>query len=268
MYNLKTSHVKECIFDLDTDSRIPTNLRTLLILEALGRSDEPMTPTEINDQIGLPKQTIHRLCATLENEGFLIRTSDGKRLRPARRSSLLGAGLLHSSRVHIARHQVLMEVAREVKETVNFVIPQTTGMKYLDRVDTDWPFRILLPIGTNVPFHCTASGKAFMASMSPKPRKAFVAGLTLNRLTPRTHTSAETLLADLKEIRKRGYALDDEEFMEDMVAIAVPVSDTEGRFVGALAFHGPCQRLSLQDAIARKDFMIESAAKLTAALFS
>lgn len=254
-------------FNLDTDSRIPTNLRTLLILEALGRSDEPMTPTEINSGIGLPKQTIHRLCTTLENEGFLTRTSDGKKLRPARRSSLLGAGLLHSSRVQIARHQVLMDVAREVKETVNFVIPQPAGMKYLDRVDTDWPLRILLPIGTNVPFHCTASGKAFLASMSPKPRKAFVAGLTLNRLTPHTHSSPEALLQDLKEIRKRGYAVDNEEFMEDMVAIAVPVSDTEGRFVGALAFHAPCQRLTLEDAIAKKDFLIESAERLTAALF-
>ena len=126
-------------FALDTDSRIPTNLRTLLILEALGHSDEPMTPTEINARIGLPKQTIHRLCATLEAEGFVTRTSDGKKLRPARRSSLLAAGLLYSSRVHLARHQVLMDVAREVKETVNFVIPEATGMKYPDRVDTDWP---------------------------------------------------------------------------------------------------------------------------------
>ena len=54
-------------------SRIPSNLRTLLILEVIGRSDRAMTATEINDEIGLPKQTVHRLVSTLEKEGFLNR---------------------------------------------------------------------------------------------------------------------------------------------------------------------------------------------------
>ena len=53
------------------ESRIPTNLRTLLILEVIGRSDNAMTATEINDEIGLPKQSVHRLVATLEKKGVL-----------------------------------------------------------------------------------------------------------------------------------------------------------------------------------------------------
>ena len=71
------------------EDRIPTNLRTLLILEVLGRSDRALSPTEINQSIGLPKQTIHRLCAKLEHEGFLAREEDGKKLRPTRRSRLM-----------------------------------------------------------------------------------------------------------------------------------------------------------------------------------
>ena len=86
-------------------------MRTLLILEALGTSDRAMTPTEINQNIGLPKQTVHRLCSTLESEGFLARTADGKRLRPSSRLAAMGAGLLHASRYHISRHQVLQDVA-------------------------------------------------------------------------------------------------------------------------------------------------------------
>ncbi len=64
------------------EDRIPTNLRTLLILEVLGRSDRALSPTEINQSIGLPKQTIHRLCAKLEHEGFLAREEDGKNCAP------------------------------------------------------------------------------------------------------------------------------------------------------------------------------------------
>lgn len=248
--------------------RIPTNLRTLLILEIVGRSDHALTPTEINEQIGLPKQTVHRLVSTLESEGFLIREADGKHFRPSRRLRLIGAGLLHASRSHITRHQILQAVSDQVKETVNFVVPEDTGMHYLDRIETDWPFRIQMPRGTNVPFHCTASGKAFMASLSKPARQKFVAGLTLNSLTLNTHTSAATLLEDLAICARRGYALDDEEFMEGMVASAVPITDSRGRFVAALAVHGPAQRLSLEQAVDNVQILLRSANQLTEAVFS
>ena len=250
------------------EERIPTNLRMLLILEVLGRSDAAMTPTEINAALGLPKQTVHRLCATLEAEGFLERTSDGKRMKPARRLMDLGAGLMQSGRDFFLRHQVLEQVASRVQEAVNYVVPQETGMHYLDRVDTDWPFRIQLPVGTNVPFHCTASGKTYMASLPPSARRSFVQGLDLSPKTGKTHTSAITLLDDLAATRKRGYALDDEEFMEGMVAISVPVTDPNGRYVASLAFHGPSQRLTIEKAIREKDILIEGAARLQKILFN
>jgi len=85
---------------------------------------------------------------------------------------------------------------------VNFVIPQETGMHYLDRVETDWPFRIQMPRGFNVPFHCTASGKTFMASLSKSAREKFIAGLSLKEHTQNTHTTADSLLKNLKH----GYA--------------------------------------------------------------
>lgn len=252
----------------DADDRIPTNLRTLLILEAMAKSDGAITATELNAQIGLPKQTLHRLCATLEAEGFLTRQGNSKRLLPGRRLRDLGAGLLHASRAHIARHQVLVEIARQVRETVNFVVPEATGMNYVDRVETDWPFRIQLPVGSNVPFHCTASGKVFMASLTPRARVAFVSGLTLKRLTDRTHVDPESLLEELKQIAKRGYAQDDEEFMDGMVAISVPVVDSEGRYIASLAFHGPRQRIDLSKTITERGALIAGAAKLSHAMMA
>lgn len=251
-----------------SESRIPTNLRTLLILEALGNSDQAMTPTEINEYIGLPKQTVHRLCTTLVKEGFLRRSADGKRLRPSSRLSLMGSGLLHASRFQIARHQVLKDVAKQMKETVNFVVPLKTGMQYIDRVDTDWPFRVLLPVGTDVPFHCTASGKAFLASMSPAARKTFVACLDLKEYTGNTLTNTDDLLAELADIRKKGYSLDHDEFMENMVAIAVPVYDTQNRFVAAIACHGPRPRFNIETAVASRGILQEAAETLQNALFS
>lgn len=251
----------------EANARIPTNLRTLLLLEALGQSDRAMTPTELNASVGLPKQTVHRLCATLEAEGFLVRDIDGKGFRAARRARLMGAGLLHAGWANIARHQVLRQLSQEVGETVNFVIAEGPGMRYLDRVDTDWSIQIQLPVGTNVPFHCTASGKVFMASLAPKARKAFVASLELTSHTSSTITSVDGLLSELKTVAKQGFAEDNEEFLDSMTALAVPVKDGRGRYVASLAVHGPAQRMSITQARAMHPKLKVAAERLREALF-
>lgn len=245
----------------------PTNLRTLLILEVLGKSDHAMTATQINDELGLPKQTVHRLCVTLEENGFLSRLGNSKKYQVARRLRDLGAGLLHNSRDHVARHQILRQVAQEVGETVNYAVPGSSGMNYLDRVETDWPFRIQLPIGTSVPFHCTASGKTFLASLTPKKQAVLVSSLKLEKQTQHTLDDQQALLDELKRIKKQGYSLDQEEFLEGMVAIAVPVTDPSGRFIAGLAYHGPAQRLSLAEAVERKQILQNAAKKLSWVLF-
>ncbi len=253
---------------MTSSDRIPTNLRTLLILEILGKSDRAMTATEINETLRLPKQTVHRLCATLEENGFIIRQGNTRAYQIARRLRELGSGLLYNSRDHIARRQILTEVASQVGETVNYVVPSDAGMNYLDRVETDWAFRIQLPIGTSVPFHCTASGKTFLASLAPKARARIIDALCLEKMTDATHVSPDTLLEELKHIARDGYALDREEFLDGMVAIAVPVKDPLGRFVAALAFHGPTQRVSLDEAVSKKALMQDAAQRLGTALFA
>jgi DNA-binding IclR family transcriptional regulator len=75
-------------------------------------------------------------------------------------------------------------------------------------------------------------------------------------------------LDELATIAKQGYAVDNEEFMEGMVAIAVPIKDEKSRYSGAVAFHAPDQRLSLETAIARKDYLMDGARKLGEVLFT
>ena len=77
----------------------------------------------------------------------------------------------------------------------------------------------------------------------------------------------EPLLQELATIARQGYSLDQEEFLSGMVAIAVPVTDPAGRFVAALAFHGPTQRISIPAAIQQKEFLQQAAIRLRSALF-
>ncbi len=242
--------------------RIPTNLRTLLILEAAAQSTEPLSATEINRSIGLPKQSIHRLVQTMIDEGFLIRDVSGRKIRPAPRALELARGLLMTRQTTTARRQVLQQLANTVRETVNFVVPEPDGMTYLDRIETDWLFRIELPIGSRVPFHCTASGKCYLASLDADQRERMLAAIQFETRTRNTHMDAASLSMELDQIARQGYALDREELFDGMVALAVPVIGTDGRFFAAVAFHGPTQRLDEKVLVSHLQTMQDAARRL------
>ena len=148
------------------------------------------------------------------------------------------------------------------------MVPEESGMHYLDRIDTNWAFRVQLPVGTNVPFHCTASGKCFLASLSKFARKKFVLALNLEKLTDKTFVDVDELMEELDQISKQGYSIDDEEFMDGMRAIAVPVTDNSGRFVAALAFHGPSQRLSIEYLVEHREVLFNGSQTLEQGLLS
>jgi len=252
---------------IEDASRIPTNLRMLLIFEALATSGRPMTPSELGEEIDLPKPTLHRLCTTLESEGFLIRDHNNGRLRPARRTRVMAMGLQKVSRLHIARRMVLKTVASQIKETCNVAAPTAAGMTYLDRVDTPWPLRFQLPVGTEVPFHCTASGKLFLSSFSDAELKPLLDMLELAPEGPNSIQDKERFRAEIKAIRQAGYAWDNEEFMAGMIAFAVPVLDLEGRFVCAVAFHAPIQRISFEQGRSHVPTLREGALRIQEILF-
>ena len=137
-------------------------------------------------------------------------------------------------------------------------------MTYLDRVETDWIFRIELPIGSRVPFHCTASGKCFLASLEGKNLDTLLDTMTLEQRTQNTITNREALRVEIRTVREQGFALDNEELFDGMVALAVPVQGATGRYQASVAFHGPTQRLNNQTLMQHLDTMREGAAQLAA----
>lgn len=235
--------------DGEGSGTIPTNLRLLLVIEAVARAGVPVTPTEINAEIGLPKPTIHRLFATLEQEGFLQRDIDGRGYSPGPRLRVLAGGILSSRRIRTARQAILHRLSREIGETCNIALPDRDAMTYLERVETQWPLRIQLPIGTRVPFYCTASGKMYLSALDRTHLKRYIAATDLVARTPNTLTDPDALLAEIRTVRDQGHALDREEFMQSMVAIAVPIPDMNGRLMATLSVHAPMQRFDVDAAL-------------------
>jgi len=251
----------------DGSGRIATNMRACVILEAIAGNPDGLTPTEVSRVLNLPKQTVHRVCRSLVEQGFLTRDPVSRALTPGARLRLLATGVLQSSQLHILRHQILARVARETGETVNYVMPQADGMSYIDRVETDWAFRVQLPIGSNVPFHCTASGKVWLASLDEVERRRVIGKLDLARYTDATICEPGQLIAEVDEVARSGYSIDNQEFMDGMFAVSVPVHDSQGRYTASLAVHGPTVRLDIAQKDSLKEVLMRASADLTVALF-
>lgn len=251
--------------DLSSDT-IPTNLRLLLVLEEVARAGVPVTPTDVNFQLGLPKPTIHRLFATLEDEGFLQHDIDGRAYSPGHRFRHMATGVLSSLRIRAARLAVLRKLSATVGETCNIALPDRDAMIYLERIETEWPLRIQLPIGTTVPFYCTASGKMYLSTLPKSHLARYATSETLKANTDNTITDPDTLIQAIDNVRKNGYSLDNEEFMDGMIAAAVPILDGNGRMVATLSFHAPTIRFSIEKALEFLPALRSAAADLASLL--
>ncbi len=250
----------------DKETQIPTNLRLLLILEEVARRGVAVKPSDLIETLGLAKPTIHRLLQTAETEGFLQRDLDGRSYGPGYRLRLLSVNTMSSEHLRTARLAILRSVAEQVGETCNLAIPDREGMIYLDRIETKWPLRIQLPVGTQVPFHCTASGKMYLSRLRQKTLDGFLSAGNLQPQTERSLIDPDALRAEIQRITENNYSTDNEEFMTGMSALAVPVQDRQGRLVATLSVHAPTQRHDVSSLMSFLEILQKGADKLSALL--
>lgn len=224
------------------------SVRVVVLLKEVAQADMPITANEISERTGLPKATVYRLCEQLLAADLIRRQIGGRGYIPGQALVDLSQTVMAGRAVYVARHATIQRVARETGETCNLVVPDGTGMVYWDRVETEWPLRLQLPVGSRVPFHATSSGKLYLASLGQSQRERLLAEIELAVFTENTITSLETLSAHLTEIADQGYSLDHEEFIAGMNAVAVPIQDKAGRYVASLAVHAPSSRMSIKAA--------------------
>ncbi len=243
-------------------------LRVFSIIETVVDSPLPVSYADISEQLGLTKPTAHRLCDLLEAERLIERTVDGKKYIPGSRLRTLSLSVLGSTSLLLERRLVLESISSKIGETCNITVPSGTKMMYLDRVETEWPLRISLPVGSKVPLHCTASGKLYLSQLATRERKRLIEAIPLDRLTPNTITESESLMSELKTTRANSVGIDNQEFCDGMVAVAVPINDAMGRICATLAVHGPVTRLTLELALSHIPALRTAAKQLQSTLHS
>jgi len=225
-------------------------LRLIGLLEHVSRADRAQTLTEIIAEIRQPKPTVYRMLQQLEQAGLLVKEPDGKRYEPGPRLSRLAEDVLLNAQVRASRHAILQRLVDDIGETCNFTMLSGTEVVYLDRVETAWPLCFHLQPGSRVPIHCSASGKLFLAYMPPAQRDRLLRHLGYKGYTPNTITTRISLEAELARVRAQGYALDNEEFHDGLVCVAVPVFDPHSRqrVRGSVAVQAPASRFPIDRA--------------------
>ncbi|MDH3387853.1 MAG: IclR family transcriptional regulator [Gammaproteobacteria bacterium] len=221
--------------------------RVLDILDTVAASPKPLSATEINEVLNLPKATAHRLCAELEARGYLLKKINGKSYVPGNRLHEVAVGVLANSRLRATRHAILTALSERVGETCNIAYPDGLYMAYSDRVETKAPLRLQFPIGMRVPLYCTASGKLYLSTLPKAKRKAVINKLQLERHAKNTITDPDALLEEIDYIEANQVSIDNQELYDDIIAIAVPIKDKQGRFYSSLAIQAPVSRISIDD---------------------
>jgi DNA-binding IclR family transcriptional regulator len=220
--------------------------RAFALIEMIVAEQRPMSLAQMAETLALPKPTVHRLAARLEADGMLAREPAGKQYTIGPRLNALAVATLMATARRAPRHAVLEALAAATGETCNLGMLDGNAVVYLDRVETHWPLRLQLSVGSHVPLHCTAMGKLFLAHMTKRTRTQLYAAGPLRRYTPHTITEPAAMERALAKIRADGFTVNNQEYMVGLIGLAVPVPDAarKGRFAAALAIHAPEPRLN------------------------
>ncbi|MET0693336.1 MAG: IclR family transcriptional regulator, partial [Propionibacteriaceae bacterium] len=223
------------------------------MLEILADAGGGVALSDIASSSGLPQPTIHRLLRTMVNLGYA-------RQLPSRRYAL-GARLIRlgeqaQSQLGAVAQPELVALAHSLGETANLAALDRDGAMYVAQAPSSHSMRMFTEVGRRVHLHDTGVGKAILASLDPVTVQGIVSRTGMPTPTAKSHATMDSLMADLDQIRERGYAIDDEEQELGVrcYAVLIPGAPTPM----AVSVSGPLARVDL-------DFGVRAVPALTAA---
>jgi DNA-binding IclR family transcriptional regulator len=237
--------------------------RSLDLLEALTERDE-MGLVELAKRVGLQPSTAHRLLVTLVEGGYVFQSPDtGRYLLGFRVLELASHVERRTSGLRAAARPYLERIRKVSGETTNLVILHDEEIVYIDQLEGSHAMRMFMETGRSVPAHTAGAGKALMAHRPEGELEILRASEPYERLTANTIGTAEELRKELARIRRRGFAIDNEEHEEGVTCVAAPIFDFAGRAAAAISVSGPTPRLRTIGLRALGDLLVDQAAELS-----
>jgi DNA-binding IclR family transcriptional regulator len=201
----------------------------------------PAGITELAARTGLPKSTVARIMAALEEEGAVAREDDGRGFVMGPGMAELAGAIDASAALATAIRPHLQWLSAQLGEAAGFSVPTGYSLQYVVQVESPNPVQVRDYTGLTVPMHIGPSGLCVMAQWPGEEIDRYLAR-PLEAFTTHTVNDPALIRKRLEEIREQGYFWIYEEFAEGINSVAAPVFTTGARALGAIHVHGPAYR--------------------------
>jgi DNA-binding IclR family transcriptional regulator len=248
------------------DSRTDMVGKALGLLVLLGDEPRGASAAELSRRAELPFSTTYRLLGSLTRDGFVDYEPDGRRYHLGLRVFQLGQRVSNHHGFAGTALPILRRVTEKTGEATILSVRDGNHHLTVNKVDGPQTFRVTSDPGHLGALHTTSVGKALVAFAEDAERKRLVEELELEPLTEFSITDREAFRSEIEQVRRRGYAVMDEENELGMRAVAVPVFNAQGYAFASLATAVPVFRLGLEELVALVPVLQEAAAELSARL--
>lgn len=235
--------------------------RTLDVLEAMAALGSASLP-QIQAASGLPLTTTHRIVNALAGRGFAMKLGRGQyRLGPA--VLALSSGLSERLLLEAAARAHLPALSRRTRSHSHLAVFEDGMVTYVVK-HSFGPTQVHSAEGIQLEAYCSALGKVLLAGQSDEEVDRYLCEGELVALTPRTITDPERLRDQIRAIRARSWALDDEEIAAGLRCLAVPVRDAAGTTIAAVSISTVSAQAGPESDAHRIDALHETAAAIAA----
>ncbi len=233
------------------DYTVPAIHRAVQVLEILAASHSGFSLADISRQTGIPKSSLFRILAALEQHVIVVQDRERKIFKLGMKLLEWGNAALEKIDVKTIVQPHIRRMAHETLESYYLAVLDGHEVIIVDRADTPEMWSVVARLGARSPVHATASGQVLIAELPEEALNRIIERSGLKRFTPKTITSITKLKKRLRQIKRDGYAVADAEYKSDLCAIAVPIHDHKGDVVAALMTGIQSERKKKNESIAR-----------------
>jgi len=218
--------------------------RAAQILDCFGFDHQELSVSEIGAKTGLHRSTAHRILMALEYNDLIKQNPSTGKYHLGIKLFKLGHQAVSQLNLREICRPFLSRLMNDTKETIHLAVLDDDQVLYLDKVEGPHALRMPSRVGRYIPTYCTSLGKAMLSCLDDQEVKSILRRQTLKPHTENTVKNINQLLADLGSVRKRGYAVDNEEIEIGLRCVGAPLRDYTGGMVGAISVAAPSARLS------------------------
>jgi IclR family pca regulon transcriptional regulator len=231
--------------DAMTDPSFMTSLaRGLAVVQAFSDSRKPQTIANISQKTGIPRAAVRRCLHTLRELGYVDAELNNFSLRP--KVLTLGYSYLSSTPLTVSAQPYLNEISRTLNESSSMAVLEDGEVLYVARAATSRVMSVALNTGSRLPAYCTSLGRVMLAHLPPDELERYLAKTKLRAMTENTVVNQKRLREILADVRRDGYAINDEELELGLRSIAVPVRGASGQVLAALNVGAQAARVSVK----------------------